>query len=59
MEKEVLRAIEGIDSYPVISLIIFCAFFVGVIIWAVTADKKFINKMSNLPLEDNNEERIS
>lgn len=59
MEKEVLRAIEGIDIYPVISLIIFCVFFIGVIIWTVRADKNFISKMSNLPLEDNNKENVS
>ncbi len=56
MEKEVLRAIEGIDLYPVISLIVFTIFFIGVIIWAFKADKGFISKMSSLPLEDNNGE---
>jgi len=53
MEKEVLRAIEGIDVYPVISLVIFFIFFVFVIIWTLKADKRFIDRMSNLPLENN------
>ncbi len=55
MEKEVLRAIEGIDVYPVISLVMFFIFFVIVIIWTLKADKRFIDRMSNLPLENNNE----
>jgi cbb3-type cytochrome oxidase subunit 3 len=56
MDKEVLRAIEGIDLYPVISLIVFTIFFIGVVIWVLKADKSFISKMSSLPLEDNNGE---
>lgn len=55
MEKEVLRAIEGIGIYPVISLLVFFAFFISVIIYVVKVDKSFINKMSELPLEDNDE----
>ncbi|HLG30440.1 MAG TPA: hypothetical protein VI387_09540 [Candidatus Brocadiales bacterium] len=53
MEKEVLRAIAGIDIFPVVSLIIFFVFFVAVVIYAFRADKNFIAKMSSLPLEKN------
>ena len=55
MEKEVLRAIAGIDIYPVVSLVIFFVFFVIIIIRTIKADKRVIEKMSNLPLENNNE----
>ena len=38
MYKEVLRSIEGIEIYPIISLLIFFAFFVGVGVWFFAAD---------------------
>lgn len=55
MEKEVLRNLAGVDLYPLISLIVFFVFFIGVIIYVFKADKKFIAKMSRLPLENNND----
>jgi cbb3-type cytochrome oxidase subunit 3 len=55
MEREVLRAISGIGIYPVVSLVMFFTFFVGVIVYVLRKDKNYINKMSNLPLDNNNE----
>ncbi|MFZ0453705.1 MAG: cbb3-type cytochrome c oxidase subunit 3 [Ignavibacteriaceae bacterium] len=52
MYKEVLQSIEGIGIYPLISMIVFAVFFAAVIIWYFKADKKYLNKMSNLPLDD-------
>lgn len=52
MYKEVLQSIEGIGIYPIISMIVFVIFFAIVIIWYFKADKKYLNKMSNLPLEE-------
>jgi cytochrome c oxidase cbb3-type subunit IV len=58
MFKEVLQSIEGIGIYPIISMIVFVIFFAAVIIWYFKADKKYLNKMKNLPL-DNDEESNS
>jgi cytochrome c oxidase cbb3-type subunit 3 len=55
MEKEVLRSLVGAGIYPVISLIIFFVFFIGTVIFAFKSDKKYIAKMSSLPLEDSDE----
>lgn len=55
MFSNILGTMEGAAIYAVIGLIIFTAFFVGVIIWVVTVDKKYISKMENLPLENENE----
>ena len=52
MYKEVLQSIEGVGIFPIISMIVFAAFFTVVIIWYFKADKKYLNKMSNLPLDD-------
>jgi cytochrome c oxidase cbb3-type subunit IV len=52
MYKEVLQSIEGVGIYPIISMIVFVVFFTAVLIRYLKADKKYLNKMSNLPLDD-------
>ncbi|MCI0450019.1 MAG: CcoQ/FixQ family Cbb3-type cytochrome c oxidase assembly chaperone [Chlorobi bacterium] len=54
MYKHVLQSIEGIEIYPIISLVIFVLFFIAIIIWMFKADKKYLNKMASLPLENSN-----
>ena len=56
MFKEVLQSIEGIEFYTIVSMIIFILFFVGMIIWLFKVDKKYIKDMSELPLEENDNE---
>lgn len=55
MVRDVLQSLEGIELYPIISLIIFVSFFAALIIWMIKVDKKYIKKMKNLPLEKENE----
>ena len=50
MYKDVLRSIEGIGIYPVISFVIFFAFFIVVFMYIMTVNKEMVSKMSNLPL---------
>jgi len=56
MFKEVLQSIEGIEFYTIVSMLIFILFFVGMTIWLLKVDKKYIKTMSELPLEENNNE---
>ena len=56
MFKEVLQSIQGIEFYTIVSMIIFILFFIGMIIWLFKVDKKYIKEMSELPLEDDNNE---
>ncbi|MGD9900113.1 MAG: cbb3-type cytochrome c oxidase subunit 3 [Calditrichaceae bacterium] len=51
MYKDVLQAIEGVNIYPIISMFLFMLFFIGIIIWIFRLDKKYINKMENLPFD--------
>lgn len=51
--KHNMETILGIEIYPIISLIIFFTFFVGLTVWAFTYKKEKINELSNIPLEDN------
>ena len=50
--KNHLESITGIELYPMISLAIFFIFFVVLFWWVFTAKKEYINKVSNIPLND-------
>lgn len=50
-----LEKIDGIEIYPVISLIIFFSFFLLVGYLVIKTDKKHIEEMSNLPLDRDND----
>ena len=52
MIKNVLESISGVEIFPIISLLIFVVFFTSVLVWVFKLDKKTVNKMKNLPLED-------
>jgi hypothetical protein len=52
-----MESILGIEIYPLISFVIFFVFFVVVAIWVLKLNKNFINKMSNLPLEGDNDKK--
>ncbi|HCW08324.1 MAG TPA: CcoQ/FixQ family Cbb3-type cytochrome c oxidase assembly chaperone [Cytophagales bacterium] len=52
MYKNVLQNIDNISIWPVISFVIFFLFFLVLLWWVFTADKKFIERMSNLPMDE-------
>ena len=47
-----LTTIDGIEIYPIISLVVFVVFFIGLFWWVFTADKNYIKEMENHPLND-------
>ena len=51
MIREVLQSIEGIGIYPTISLLLFIAVFVIMVIKTVKLDKDYLDKMKRIPLE--------
>ncbi|HET6539577.1 MAG TPA: cbb3-type cytochrome c oxidase subunit 3 [Chryseolinea sp.] len=51
MYKNVLQNIDNIAIWPVISFVIFFLFFICLLWWVFTTDKKVIDKMKDLPLE--------
>lgn len=55
MYKEVLRSIENVEVFPVVSLLIFVLFFIGITIWTLCVPKDVIDHMSSLPMDDDNE----
>ena len=52
MYKDVLQSADGIGTYPMISLVIFFLFFVGLIIWVARYKKSAIEEFSQMPLND-------
>ncbi|MCF6171143.1 MAG: hypothetical protein L3J66_09225 [Bacteroidales bacterium] len=49
-----LEQINGVEIYPIISLIIFFTFFVLVGYLVFTTPKSYTEEMSQLPLDKNN-----
>jgi cytochrome c oxidase cbb3-type subunit 4 len=52
MYKEILQSIENVQIWPIISFCIFFNFFLVLSWWAITADKKYIDDMRQMPLRD-------
>lgn len=51
MIKNVLTSIGGVENYGIISILIFFAFFLGVIVFALSRRKDYLQSMSALPLD--------
>ena len=51
--KHNMETIDGVAIYPILSLLIFFAFFIGLGIWAYSYKKEKLNELSNIPLDDN------
>jgi cbb3-type cytochrome oxidase subunit 3 len=49
-----LEKIAGVSVYPIISLLMFVAFFIIVTLWVFKTDKRTIEHIENLPLENDN-----
>ena len=54
--KNHMESMEGIEIYPIISLLIFFIFFVVLSWWVFTAKKNYIKEVSNLPLDNQNQD---
>ncbi|WP_149276564.1 CcoQ/FixQ family Cbb3-type cytochrome c oxidase assembly chaperone [Pareuzebyella sediminis] len=55
--KNHMESIEGIATYPMISLLIFFVFFALLFWWVFTASKSYIKEVSELPLENDNQSK--
>jgi len=52
-----LSSIKGVSIYPIITLIIFFGFFALMFILTYKIDKKTLDENSQLPLNDNENEK--
>jgi cbb3-type cytochrome oxidase subunit 3 len=47
-----MTSISGIEIYPLISFVIFFAFFIGVTWYIFATRKEYFNMLSQLPLDN-------
>lgn len=52
MYKNVLQNITDIQIWPIISFVIFFLFFICLLWWVFTVDKKFIARMASMPIDE-------
>ncbi|WP_317897630.1 CcoQ/FixQ family Cbb3-type cytochrome c oxidase assembly chaperone [Aurantibacillus circumpalustris] len=51
--KHYLETIAGIGIYPLISFVLFFVFFLFVSYYVLRSDKKHIDEVANIPLDNN------
>lgn len=51
--KHNMETIAGVAIYPILSLMIFFLFFVGLALWVFSYKKEKIDELSQIPLNDN------
>ena len=59
MIRNYLQSIEGVEIYPLISLVVFVLFFVIMFIWMLKIDKNYIKEMEKLPLDLENNMKLN
>ena len=47
-----LESIIGVDIYALSSFMIFFSFFIVMTLWALKADKKMIDEINRIPLDN-------
>jgi len=59
MIQNVLSGLGGVGVYGIISISLFFAFFLGMLIWVIRLKKPYLNSMGALPLEDESNSTIN
>ena len=54
MFKQIFESMSDIGIFGLIAMIFFFLIFLGIIYWTIKADKKYLKKMENMPLESSN-----
>jgi len=52
MRRDVIETIQGVEIFPLISLVIFVGFFIGMIYYLVRLKRSDIDRWSAMPLEE-------
>jgi len=56
MYKNVIANIPGIELYPIIALVLFFGFFVGLLVWYIRVDKSRLERDARFAmLDDSND----
>ncbi len=57
--KHNLEGIDGVEIYPIISLLLFFTVFVTMLVFVMKLPKKNIDEISQLPLDKQNNKEIN
>ena len=52
MESNFATGIPGIELYPIVALVFFFSFFVGLLAWFFFADRKRLSALAQAPFEE-------
>jgi len=55
MFSQNLSSIDGVSIFPIISLVLFFVIFSGILFWTLKKDKSYMEKLANIPLQENND----
>ena len=51
MFKQIFESMSDIGVFGLVAMIFFFLVFLGIIYWTIKADKKYLKKMENMPLD--------
>lgn len=51
--KKYAETLQGAEVYPKIAMVLFLIVFVGMVWFALKADKNYINELNHLPFDEN------
>ena len=51
MFRQIFESMSDIGVFGLISMIFFIVIFLGIVYWTIRADKKYLKKMKNMPLD--------
>ena len=54
--KQYAETMDNIAIYPIISMLIFFTFFIGLIVYVIKMDKKSVDILSNIPLDNSGDQ---
>jgi cytochrome c oxidase cbb3-type subunit 4 len=54
--KQYAESIDGVNIYPMVSLVIFFLFFVVLLYYVTKMDKAKVKEISRIPLDDDDEQ---
>ncbi|MCC5926485.1 MAG: cbb3-type cytochrome c oxidase subunit 3 [Bacteroidetes bacterium] len=52
MRRDVIETIQGVEIFPLISLVIFVVFFIGLMYYVIKMKRSEVEEYSNMPLEE-------
>ena len=59
MFSKYFTSIENVSVFPIIGLLVFFPIFVGIVIWVFKKNKPYMEKLANIPFQENDHATIN